>query len=101
MIYALHYAGLIPAGPGKSHQSIRDISLLAALPNMTIVQPATRRGRAPAALGGRARDRERRAAGSPSGPRRGGSSLPRYASDPGRGTVLREGSDALFSRTGP
>ncbi len=39
IIYALHYAGLIPAGPGKSHQSIRDISLLAALPNMVIVQP--------------------------------------------------------------
>lgn len=39
VIYALHYAGLIPAGPGKSHQSIRDISLLAALPNMVILQP--------------------------------------------------------------
>ena len=40
VVYALHYAGLIPAGPGKSHQSVRDVSLLAALPNMTIVQPA-------------------------------------------------------------
>src|SRR5438045_9663514 len=39
VVYALHYAGLIPAGPGKSHQSIRDISLLAALPNMAVVQP--------------------------------------------------------------
>ena len=28
VVYALHYAGLIPAGPGKSHQSVRDISLL-------------------------------------------------------------------------
>ena len=41
VVYALHYAGLIPAGPGKSHQSIRDISLLAALPNMAIVQPGS------------------------------------------------------------
>src|SRR5438552_84896 len=40
VVYALHYAGLIPAGPGKSHQSIRDVSLLGALPGMTIVQPA-------------------------------------------------------------
>jgi transketolase len=40
VVYALHYAGLIPAGPGKSHQSIRDVSLLAALPTVTIVQPA-------------------------------------------------------------
>jgi len=39
VVYALHYAGLIPAGPGKSHQSIRDISLLAALPNVALVQP--------------------------------------------------------------
>ena len=41
VVYALHYAGLIPAGPGKSHQSIRDISLLAALPNVAIVQPGS------------------------------------------------------------
>jgi transketolase len=40
VVYALHYAGLIPAGPGKSHQSIRDISLLGALPGMTVAQPA-------------------------------------------------------------
>ena len=40
IIYVMHYAGLIPAGPGKSHQSIRDISLLAALPDILIIQPA-------------------------------------------------------------
>ncbi|HKY41598.1 MAG TPA: transketolase C-terminal domain-containing protein [Pyrinomonadaceae bacterium] len=39
IIYACHYAGLIPAGPGQSHQSIRDISLLGSLPNFVIVQP--------------------------------------------------------------
>jgi len=30
---------MIPAGPGKSHQSVRDISLFGALPNITIIQP--------------------------------------------------------------
>ena len=40
IIYVCHYAGLIPAGPGKSHQSVRDISLFGALPNMTIIEPA-------------------------------------------------------------
>ena len=40
IVYGMHYAGLIPAGPGKSHQSIRDISLVGALPNMLVVQPA-------------------------------------------------------------
>ena len=39
IIYVCHYAGLIPAGPGKSHQSLRDISLLGALPNCTIIEP--------------------------------------------------------------
>ena len=39
IIYTCHFAGMIPAGPGKSHQSVRDISLFGALPNATILQP--------------------------------------------------------------
>ena len=39
IIYVCHYAGLIPAGPGKSHQSLRDISMFGALPNCTIIEP--------------------------------------------------------------
>jgi transketolase len=39
IIYVCHYAGLIPAGPGKSHQSLRDISLFGALPNFVILEP--------------------------------------------------------------
>ena len=41
IIYANHYAGLIPAGPGKSHQSLRDIALVSTLPNMIVLQPGT------------------------------------------------------------
>lgn len=41
IIYVNHYAGLIPAGPGKSHQSLRDIALVSSLPNMTVLQPGT------------------------------------------------------------
>jgi transketolase len=41
IIYACHFAGLTPAAPGKSHQSVRDISLLGAIPNLIIVQPCT------------------------------------------------------------
>lgn len=40
IVYVCHYAGLIPAGPGKSHQSLRDIALLANLQDFTIIQPA-------------------------------------------------------------
>lgn len=39
IVYAVHFAGMIPAGPGKSHQSVRDISLFGALPNCVIFQP--------------------------------------------------------------
>jgi transketolase len=39
IIYVCHYAGLIPAGPGKSHQSLRDISLFGALPSCTVIEP--------------------------------------------------------------
>jgi len=39
IIYVNHYSGLIPAGPGQSHQSIRDISLLGSLPGFEIIQP--------------------------------------------------------------
>jgi transketolase len=41
IIYACHYAGLIPAGPGKSHQSVRDASLFGALPNCAVVHPGS------------------------------------------------------------
>ncbi len=39
IIYTCHFSGIIPAGPGKSHQSVRDISLFSAIPNVTIIQP--------------------------------------------------------------
>jgi len=41
VIYACHFAGLLPAAPGASHQSIRDISLFSSLPACTVMQPAT------------------------------------------------------------
>ena len=51
VVYALHYAGLIPAGPGKSHQSIRDVSLLGALPDLTVVHPGNGARRGPCSAG--------------------------------------------------
>lgn len=39
IIYVGHLAGIIPAKPGKSHQGIRDISLLKAIPNILICEP--------------------------------------------------------------
>ena len=100
VIYALHYAGLVPAGPGKSHQSIRDISLLGALPGTTVVQPGN--GAETRALLRWAVDEADgnvaiRLAIGPS-PRR--IELPEEAS-PGRGHVLRDGADAVLLAYGP
>jgi len=100
VVYALHYAGLIPAGPGKSHQSIRDISLLAALPNMVVVQPANSDETA-ALLRWAVKDAQEnvaiRLAIGPS-PRR---IELRGDVAPGRGSVLHEGSDAILFAYGP
>jgi transketolase len=102
VIYACHYAGLIPAGPGKSHQSIRDISLLGALPNCAIVQPcnaAETRLLVRWAVEEAVENVAIRLAIGPS-PRR--IELPHdHALVPGRGLRLRDGGDALLIAYGP
>jgi transketolase len=99
VVYALHYAGLIPAGPGKSHQSIRDISLLGALPNIAVVQPANgeeTRALLRWAVEDAAESVAVRLAIGPS-PRR----LEVPEMSPGRGAVLREGTAAVLFAYGP
>ncbi len=39
VLYVGSLAGLIPAAPGHSHQSLRDISTLSSVPNFDIVEP--------------------------------------------------------------
>jgi transketolase len=101
VVYALHYAGLIPAGPGKSHQSVRDISLLGALPNVAIVQPGSAEETG-ALLRWAVEDADEtvamRLAIGPS-PRR--LALPGRVSTVGHGSVLRDGTDAVLLAYGP
>jgi transketolase len=100
VLYALHYAGLVPAGPGKSHQSVRDISLLAALPELAIVQPGN--GEEARALLRWAVERAeesvalRLAIGPSPRPIELDGEL-----EVGRGRELREGSDAVLVAYGP
>lgn len=102
IIYVCHYAGLIPAGPGKSHQSLRDISLFGALPNCAIVQPCN--AQETEALLAWCVDESPencmiRLIIGPS-PRR--IELPEgYRLTPGRGCVLREGTNAVLFAYGP
>ena len=102
VLYALHYAGLIPAGPGKSHQSLRDVSLLTALPNMTIVQPANAE-ETRALLRFAVEDADEnvaiRLAIGPS-PRRI-ELADDYRVERGRGSVLRTGDEAVLFAYGP
>ena len=41
VIYHASLAGLLPAGPGHSHQSVRDISAVGSVPGLTLIQPGT------------------------------------------------------------
>ncbi|HET7755272.1 MAG TPA: transketolase C-terminal domain-containing protein [Anaeromyxobacteraceae bacterium] len=102
VVYAMHYAGLIPAGPGKSHQSLRDASLMAAIPGVSVVHPCngedTRSLLEWAVLDAPGSVALRLAIG-PS-PRL--IELPDgYRPSPGVGVPLRDGTDALLFSYGP
>jgi transketolase len=43
IIYVGSLAGLLPGGPGHSHQCVRDIAALAAIPGLVLIEPATER----------------------------------------------------------
>ena len=102
IIYVCHYAGLIPAGPGKSHQSLRDISLFGALPNFNIIEPCNA-AETKQALQWCVHESETscmiRLIISPS-PRT--IELPQdYQLSFGKGTVLKNGKDAVLFAYGP
>jgi transketolase len=101
VVYALHYAGLIPAGPGKSHQSIRDASLLVALPNMVVVHPGNSDETRTLLRWAVEEASENVAVRLAIGPSPRTIDLPAADVTPGRGTVLRDGSDALLFAYGP
>lgn len=102
IIYVCHYAGLIPAGPGSSHQSVRDISLFGALPDCLIVEPCNA-DETRIALRYCVND----AIGScvlrlVIGPSPRVIALPAgYNFTPGRGVALTEGADARLFAYGP
>jgi transketolase len=102
IIYAGSLAGLVPGGPGHSHQSVRDISALGAVPGMSLIEPYTE-AELEAALDWAVH----RAAGSVylrlvSVPWALGFEPPHVDEVvPGRGTVLRPAGDVLFVAAGP
>jgi transketolase len=102
VIYVGSLAGLVPGGPGHSHQSVRDISALGGMPGMSLIEPYCEQEVALAL------DWAVRHASGPVYMRL--VSVPwELGFDPpaqerlveGRGTVVRDGEDALFAAAGP
>jgi transketolase len=102
VIYVGSLAGLVPGGPGHSHQSVRDISALGAMPGMALLEPASEH-EAALALAWAIHEAK-------------GPVYIRLVSvpwalpfeppqakrlEPGRGELVREGSDAVLVTTGP
>ncbi len=102
IIYTGSLAGLCPAGPGHSHQSVRDIGIMASMPGMTCIEPCCE------AETTMALDWAVKKASGPvylrmvSIPCPMDFALPQgYRFTPGRGCVLREGADAAIIAYGP
>ncbi|HXH33185.1 MAG TPA: transketolase C-terminal domain-containing protein [Plantibacter sp.] len=102
VIYVGSLAGIVPGGPGHSHQSVRDISALGSMPGMALLEPFS--------------ESEVRAAVDWAVHHAPGSVYLRLVSVPwalgfdppeidelvpGQGTVLRSGADGLFVAAGP
>lgn len=102
IVYMGSLAGLIPAGPGHSHQGTRDIAVMGSMPHMTVVEPGF-------AAECEALTRwclEDNDAGAyirlcPLPIERNFEVPPGYALRFGQGTTLRDGSDAVLFAYGP
>lgn len=102
IIYVGTLAGVIPGGPGHSHQSVRDISAVGSIPGLTAFEPCT--------------EREARLAIRWAVEHNDASTYLRFVNVPmdlpyahsatyalqvGRGVTLREGADVAFVGYGP
>jgi transketolase len=101
VIYAGSLVGLVPAGPGHSHQSVRDIALMGSVPGMSLIEPCNEH-QAREAIAWAVRE----APGSTyirliSVPWDLGFELPEAPLVAGQGQVVREGSDGLIVAAGP
>jgi len=102
IIYVGSLAGILPGGPGHSHQSVRGISALGSVPGLTLIQPANEQ-ETRAALGWAVEENDKstyiRLVSIPS---ELGYSLPEdYSLERGKGTVLAHGTDAAIVAYGP
>jgi transketolase len=102
IIYVATLAGLVPAGPGHSHQSVRDISAVGSVPGLVAIEPCSERESRLAirwAVEANPSSAYLRFVNVPLDlPYR---LPPDYQLQPGRGAVLRPGRDVAFVGYGP
>jgi transketolase len=102
VIYVGSLAGLLPSGPGHSHQSVRDIAALGAIPGLILLEPCTEQETEQAVefcVSGTASSTYLRLV---SVPYEVSFELPaNYRLEPGRGATLTEGNDAVLFAYGP
>src|SRR6478672_7461752 len=102
IIYTATLAGVVPGGPGHSHQSVRDISAIGSVPGLVAVEPCCEREARLSirwAVEENANSTYLRFVNVPL-------DLPyshpaSYALDVGRGVTLRDGSDVALVGYGP
>ncbi|HMH56082.1 MAG TPA: transketolase C-terminal domain-containing protein [Gemmatimonadales bacterium] len=102
IVYVGSLAGLLPSGPGHSHQSVRDISVLASIPGLVLLEPSCEDEVAPAVeycVRGTAESCYLRLVSIPC---QVPYQLPAdYRLAEGRGVALTEGEDAILFAYGP
>jgi len=101
VVYVASLAGLLPGGPGHSHQAVRDISAIGAIQGMVAISPSTE-AEVSRALAWCLHQHDGPAwLRLESVPCEVPFQLPDSPLELGVGTVLREGIDALFIGYGP
>jgi transketolase len=102
VIYVGSLAGLLPAGPGHSHQCVRDIAALMGVPNLVMLEPCCEAETRLAVQYATRTAEESIYLRLVSIPYRVPFTLPEdYRLTPGQGVVLRDGKDAVLIGAGP
>jgi transketolase len=102
IIYVGTLAGLIPGGPGHSHQSVRDISAIGAVPGLTAIEPCSEREARLAIRWAVEQNEASTYLRFVNVPMDLPYTLPAsYVLQPGRGVVLRPGADVALIGYGP
>ncbi len=102
IIYTATLAGVVPGGPGHSHQSVRDISAIGSVPGLTAFEPCSEREARLAIRWAVEQNPASTYLRFVNVPMDLPYSLPAsYALEVGRGVTLREGADIVFVGYGP